>query len=63
MKGALPVLAAGSTFAGFVVAGLLAGVWLDSRTGSTSWVLLMLLAGFAAGLFAAYRLVARALRP
>jgi hypothetical protein len=59
MKDALPVIGAGATFAGTVLAGLLAGIWLAGRTGAQGWVLGGLFGGLALGGYAAVRLVMR----
>ncbi len=63
VKGLAPLLAAGSTFAVTVVVGLLAGVWLDHRLGTSYWVLVLFFAGFVLGIYGAWRLVSRALSP
>lgn len=63
MKSLAPVLAAGSTFAVTVVLGLLCGVWLDHRLGTSYWVLILFCAGFVLGIYGAWRLVSRALSP
>jgi len=61
VKAVVPLLAAGSTFAACVIIGLLAGIWLDHRLGSSYWVLVLFFGGFAIGAYSAWRLVARAL--
>lgn len=63
MKTLAPLLAAGSTFAATVVAGLLAGIWLDHRLGTSYWVLVLFFAGLVLGAYAAWRLVARTILP
>jgi F0F1-type ATP synthase assembly protein I len=59
MKTVAPLLAAGSTFAVLAVAGLLAGIWLDHRLGTSYWVLVLFFAGLLLGIYAAWRMVAR----
>jgi F0F1-type ATP synthase assembly protein I len=61
VKTVAPMLAAGSTFAATVVAGLLLGVWLDQRLHTSYWVLILFFAGFAVGIYGAWRLVSRSL--
>jgi predicted membrane metal-binding protein len=61
MKTVLPLLGAGTAFASTVIAGLLAGIWLDRHFGTAYWVLLLLAAGFVLGAWSAWRLVARSL--
>jgi F0F1-type ATP synthase assembly protein I len=63
VRSVLPLLGAGSTFAATVIVGLLAGIWLDHRLGTGYWVLVLFFAGFVVGIYAAWRLVARALSP
>lgn len=63
MRTVLPLLGAGSTFAATVIVGLLAGIWLDHRLGTSYWVLVFFLLGFVVGIIAAWRLIARALSP
>jgi hypothetical protein len=57
----VPVMAAGATFAGVTLCGLLAGVWIAHATGQGLWAG----AGFATGLitggYSAYRLVLRSM--
>lgn len=62
MKGIVPVLAAGSSFAICVLAGLALGVWVGARTGQALWGPIGLAAGFALGAYAAVRLFARSLQ-
>lgn len=57
MKDALPILAAGGTFAGSALVGLLAGIALGARTGNQLWVLGGLFAGLALGGYGALRLL------
>lgn len=59
---ALPIIGAGATFAGAVMAGLVAGIWLAGRTGQQLWVLGGLLVGMALGGYGAYRLAVRSAR-
>jgi len=61
MKAAAPVLAAGASFAGCTLAGLLAGIWLEQRSGRGLWVLGGLLGGMTLGAYAAFRLVIQSL--
>ncbi|MHB8147537.1 MAG: hypothetical protein ACYDGM_09820 [Vulcanimicrobiaceae bacterium] len=53
----LPIVAAGGSFAGSSVVGVLAGIALAGRTGQQLWVLGGLLLGMAVGAYAAIRLV------
>jgi uncharacterized protein YcfJ len=62
MKGPLAVLAAGGTFAGTVIVAVAAGVLLDRRLGRGDVVMYALFAGAVLGGFAAFRLVADAIR-
>jgi hypothetical protein len=57
VKGLLPVLAAGTTFAAATLAGLFAGIWVSGRTGQPLWVLGGLAAGLGVGGYAAFRLL------
>lgn len=57
MKSLAPVLAAGGTFAGTVLVGLLVGIWLSNRTHQPLWVLGGLFAGLALGGYSAVRLL------
>jgi F0F1-type ATP synthase assembly protein I len=63
VKTVAPLLAAGTTFAATVVAGLFAGTWLDQRLGTSYWVIVLFFAGFILGIYGAWRLVARSLSP
>lgn len=63
MKAVAPLLAAGSAFTGSVILGLLAGVWLDHRLGTSYWVLLLFFAGLGLGSYAAWRMVAKTILP
>ena len=53
----LRLVAAGGTFAGFALLGLVGGVWLAGRTGGQLWVLGGLFAGLALGCFSAFRML------
>ena len=59
MKDALPIIAAGGTFAGCALAGLLGGIVLAGRTGNQLWVLGGLFAGLALGGYSAVRMLLR----
>lgn len=61
MKGVVPVLAAGGTFALTALAGLTGGVWISRSTGSGFWVAAGLFAGMALGGYAAMRLLLRSM--
>jgi hypothetical protein len=61
MKGALGIAAAGGTFAATVIVALLIGIWLGG-SHHQEYVLIALLAGLVVGGYAAYRLIAEALR-
>ena len=61
MSGVLPVLAAGGTFAGTTLLGLVAGVWLGHATGQPLWVIGGLFGGVLVGGYAAVRLLARSI--
>ena len=63
MRTVAPLLAAGTTFAATVIVGLLAGIWLDHRLGTSYWVLVLFFAGLVIGVYAAWRLVARTILP
>lgn len=60
VKDLLPVVTAGSAFAGTVLLGLLAGILIAQRTGSQLWVFGGLMAGLALGGYSAARLLMRA---
>jgi len=62
VKGVVPVIAAGGTFAASAICGLLAGIWLAGRTGTQLWVLGGLAAGLAIGGYGAMRLLFRSLQ-
>ncbi len=53
----LRLVAAGGTFAGAALLGLLLGIWLAGRTGQQLWVLGGLFAGLALGGFSAVRML------
>ncbi|MBV8637138.1 MAG: AtpZ/AtpI family protein [Candidatus Eremiobacteraeota bacterium] len=60
MKEALPVIAAGGTFAGATLAGLLIGIFIGGRTGQPVWAFVGLIVGLGAGAYSAVRLLFRA---
>lgn len=62
MKGALAVIAAGGTFAGTVIAASLIGIVLDHRLDRGDIVIYAFFAGVVLGGYAAFRLVADAIR-
>ena len=62
MKDALPIIAAGGSFAVTTIVGLVIGVWLAGRTGQQLWVLGGLFAGLALGGYSAVRLLMRSMR-
>lgn len=59
MKDALPILAAGGTFVGGALIGLIAGIVLSGRLGSPLLVVVGLFAGMAVGGYGAVRLLFR----
>ncbi|MBV8116527.1 MAG: AtpZ/AtpI family protein [Candidatus Eremiobacteraeota bacterium] len=61
MNAAVPVLAAGGTFAVATLAGLFAGFWLGRATGQAWWVIVGLVAGASLGGYSAFRLLLRSL--
>jgi putative F0F1-ATPase subunit (Ca2+/Mg2+ transporter) len=61
MRGVLPVVAAGGTFAAMTVAGLFAGVWLAARLRAPAVVAAGLFIGLALGGYSAYRLLMRSM--
>jgi uncharacterized protein YneF (UPF0154 family) len=61
VKPLLPVVSAGGTFAISALAGMLLGIWIAGKSGRPLWVLGGLLAGMAAGAYAAARLLLRSL--
>ena len=61
MKGAMPVLAAGGTFAATTLAGLFAGAWLAGRMRAPIAVVAGLFLGLALGGYSAYRMLMRSM--
>ena len=59
MSGAMPVLAAGGTFAVTTLAGLFAGAWLAARFSVPLLTVVGLFIGLAFGGYSAYRLLLR----
>lgn len=59
MNSGAPLIAAGGTFAGSALAGLLIGILIAQRTGSQLWVFVGLLAGLGLGAYSAVRLLMR----
>ncbi len=57
MKDALPVIAAGGTFAGATLAGLLIGIFIGSRSHQPIWAFVGLLVGLGLGAYSAARLL------
>jgi hypothetical protein len=57
VKDALPVIAAGGTFAGATLAGLLIGIFAASRTGNQLWAFVGLIVGLGIGGYSAARLL------
>ncbi|HET6896425.1 MAG TPA: hypothetical protein VFH72_13660 [Candidatus Baltobacteraceae bacterium] len=62
MRGALAVIAAGGTFAGSVIAAIIVGIVLDRHLGRGDLVVYLFFAGVVLGGYAAFRLVAGAIR-
>ena len=62
MKGVLAVIAAGGTFAAAVIVAILIGVLLDGWLRRGDLVIYAFFAGALAGGYAAFRLVADAIR-
>jgi hypothetical protein len=62
MKQILPVLAAGGTFAGAAVLGLLAGIAVASRSGKPLFVPAGLLLGAALGGYSAIRVLLKSMQ-
>jgi hypothetical protein len=60
VKDAAPVIAAGGTFAGSALAGLLIGIFVGSRTAQPLWAFVGLIAGLGLGGYGAARLLLRA---
>lgn len=61
MKGVLPLLGAGSTFAGFALLGFATGILLDERTGEHLYAFAGLFVGMLLGAYAAFRLLLRSM--
>ena len=61
MKGVVPAIAAGGSFAMTTLAGLALGIWIGGRTGQGLWALAGLFGGLVVGSYAAYRLLMRSL--
>lgn len=59
MKDLLPIVTAGSAFAGTALAGLLAGVLIGQRTGQPLYAFVGLLIGLALGAYSAARMLMR----
>ncbi len=57
MKNALPVIAAGGTFAGGTLAGLLIGIVISTRAHQPMWAFVGLLIGLGMGAYSAARLL------
>jgi hypothetical protein len=62
MKTLLPVVSAGSAFAGGAVLGLVLGILAVSRSGNSLWAPAGLVIGGAIGAYSAFRILARAMR-
>lgn len=62
MKGPLAIIAAGGSFAATVVVAIIVGIILDHRLGRGDVVVYAFFVGVAAGGYAAFRLVADAIR-
>jgi F0F1-type ATP synthase assembly protein I len=56
------ILAAGGTFAGATIIGLLVGIFIAGRTGQQLWVLAGIFLGLGAGGYSALRLLMGELR-
>lgn len=61
MKGIVPVLAAGGTFAAAALGGLAAGIWISRAAGNGLWAAVGLFAGMALGGYSAVRLLFRSM--
>ncbi|MBV8688665.1 MAG: AtpZ/AtpI family protein [Candidatus Eremiobacteraeota bacterium] len=59
---AVALIAAGGSFAGAVLLGLLLGIWIGNRTGQPLWVLIGIFGGVAVGGYGAVRLLLRETR-
>jgi len=55
----MPLIAAGGTFTGASLAGLLVGVAVSARTGNQLWAVAGLFLGLAVGAYGAVRLLMR----
>ncbi len=62
MKTLLPVVAAGSAFAGASVIGLACGVLVAARLGEPLYAPVGLVLGAAVGAYSAFRILLRAMR-
>ena len=60
MKDLVPVIAAGGTFAGSTLAGLLIGIVVGDRSHQPLWAFAGLIVGLAMGAYSAGRLLLRA---
>lgn len=56
------LVAAGASFTGTTLLGLVVGIWLSGRTGQELWVLGGLFGGILLGGYAAFRLLLAELR-
>jgi hypothetical protein len=61
MKSLVPLLGAGGTFAGSVLAGFALGILADIRSGTQRYAFIGFFAGVAVGAYGAYRLLQRSL--
>jgi hypothetical protein len=61
VRGALPVLGAGTAFAACTLGGLVCGMWLGQHSGRGLYVLAGLLGGMALGAYSAFRLLMQSL--
>jgi len=57
----LKLVAAGGTFAGSALLGLLLGIWLGGRTNQPLWVLAGIFAGIVLGGWSAFRMLVQEL--
>jgi hypothetical protein len=62
VKTLLPVVAAGSAFAGAAVVGLICGVLAASRRGEPLWAPVGLMLGAAVGAYSAFRVLVKTMR-
>jgi hypothetical protein len=60
VKELVPVIAAGGTFAGAALAGLLIGIFIGYRTNQPFWAFVGLVAGLGLGAYSAARLLFKA---